>query len=107
MFNRLARMDAGRPVLPALAPAHHNDNRPENHRVAGLRPARPQRLACHWRPDATSGRLECFWQLEPADEVSAEAPGPSLVTTGFMITTALPAVAGSAVTRRQTDGRAA
>ena len=104
MFNKLARIDAGRQILPALAPSHHNDNRPENRRVAS---PRPQRLACHWRPDATSGRLECFWQLEPADEVAAEAPGPSFVTTGFMITAALSAVAGDAVTRRSTDGRAA
>ena len=107
MFSKLARIDAGRQFLPAPAPAHHNDNRPEGRRVAGPRLARPQRLACHWRPDATSGRLECFWQLEPADEVSAEASGPSFVTTGFMITAALSAVAGNAVTRRWTDGRAA
>jgi hypothetical protein len=107
MFSKLARIDAGRRISPAAAHLHHNDNRPDGRGAARLRSARPRRLACHWRPDATSGRLECFWQLEPAEEVSAEAPGPSFVTTGFTITTALPALAGDAVTRRWTDGRAA
>jgi hypothetical protein len=107
MFNKLARIDAGRQILPTPARLHHNDNRPDAHRAAAPRSARPQRLACHWRREATNGRLECFWQLEPADEVSAEAPGPSLVTTDFMITTAFSAGAGNAVTRRWTDGRAA
>jgi hypothetical protein len=103
MFSKLARIDAGRHFLPALAPARHNDNRLDGRRAAARRP----RLPCYWRPGATNGRLECFWQIAPADEVSAEAPGPSFVTPGFMITAALPAVASSAVTRRRTDGRAA
>ena len=65
MLDKLARIDAGRAQLaPAPALAHHNDNHPNRPREA--LPG-PQRLACHWHPAAADGRLQCCWQVEPAD----------------------------------------
>jgi hypothetical protein len=101
MFNKLARIDAGRAQLaPAPVLTHHNDNHPCPR--PALPPfAGPQRLASHWRPATTDGRLECNWQVEPADET--QAPGPSFIlrTTASAALRAL----GNATTT-QTDGRA-
>jgi hypothetical protein len=103
MFIKLAKIDAGRAhVAPAPAFAHQNDNRPDRCREI-MHLVRLQRLACHWRPAATDGRLECYWQIEAADET--ETPGRS-----FVIGTAASAVqraAANAVTRGPADGRAA
>jgi hypothetical protein len=76
MIKNLARIDAFRPhVVPETAPAYRNDNRPGRRLAAAAKSAGRQRLTSHWR--TVSGRLECHWQIEPADETSAEAPGPS------------------------------
>jgi hypothetical protein len=75
MFKNLARIDAFRShVVPdSMAPVYCNDNRPGRRPAAASKPAGQQRLTCHWR--TAGGRLECYWQTEPADD--AEAPGPS------------------------------
>jgi hypothetical protein len=77
MTRNLARIDAFRlHVLPDTAPAYCNDNRPRRRLAAAAKPAAErQRLTSHWRE--CGGRLECHWQIEPADETSAEAPGLS------------------------------
>jgi hypothetical protein len=71
MFNRFAALGAStlgafRRQLPAAARRPSNDNQ----RGASLRPhpAQPLRLGCRWRTNKRTGRPECHWQLEPADE---------------------------------------
>ena len=81
MFKNLAEIGVGRRhVVPEAAPVHCNDNRPNRHLAAVSQQARPHRLTCHWRAAAAGGGLECHWQIEPADETPAEAPGPSCTT---------------------------
>jgi hypothetical protein len=81
MFKGLAELGAGRRhMVPEAAPLHCNDNRSDRRPAAALRQARLQGLTCHWRAAAAGGRLECHWQIEPADEASAEAPRPSCMT---------------------------
>jgi hypothetical protein len=76
MTKNLARIDAfRRRVRPETAPAHRNDNRPSRHFAAVAKPVAGGRLTSHWR--TVGGRLECYWQIESAEETSAEAPGPS------------------------------
>ena len=76
MFKNLARIDAFRPHgVPHTAPAYCNDNRPGRRLAAASKRAERLRPRCHWR--AIGGRLECFWEIERADETPAEAPGPS------------------------------
>src|SRR5438105_12695966 len=74
MFARLAivtgdRCRHGAPVTPAH-PTTIGDRR-----FTGA-PQRARVLVCRWRPGATTGRLECRWQIEPVDETSAEEPEP-------------------------------
>jgi hypothetical protein len=81
MIKNLARIDAFHlRAVPETAPAYCNDNRPRRRLAAAAKPAAGRRLASHWR--TACGRLECYWQIEPADEILAEAPGPSC--TGSM-----------------------
>jgi hypothetical protein len=79
MFARLARLagDRCRHGAP-VTPAHSNNNRPDRRFTSAPQRARRQVLVCRWRPGATTGRLECRWQIEPVDETSAEEPGPML-----------------------------
>ena len=58
-------------VVPVTAPACCNDNHPSRRLAAAAIPAGRQRLTSHWRE--SGGRLECHWQIEPADETSAAA----------------------------------
>ena len=77
MFKNLAKLGAGRrDMVPRAVLSHCNDNRPGRHLRAAMKPARPQRLACHWRA-AVGGGLECHWQIESPDETS---PGQSCTT---------------------------
>jgi hypothetical protein len=81
MFNNLAEIGvARRHVVPDAVPVHCNDNRPDRRPAAVSKRARPQGLTCHWRAAASGGGLECYWQVEPADEASAEPAGPSCTT---------------------------
>jgi hypothetical protein len=76
MIKNLARINAFRlHVLPETAPAYCNDNRPRRRSAAVAKPAGRQRSPSHWA--TVSGRLECHWQIEAADESSAKAPGLS------------------------------
>jgi len=77
MIKNLARIDAFRlHVRPETAPAYCNDNRPRRHLAAAAKPAAGrQRLTSHWHK--SGGRLECRWEIELADESSAEESGPS------------------------------
>ena len=80
MFKVLAELGVGRRhMVPQAAPARCNDNRPERRLAAALKHARPQ-LTCHWGAAAAGGRLECHWEIEPADETTAETPGPRCTT---------------------------
>jgi hypothetical protein len=81
MFKSLAELGAGRRhVVPEAAPSRCNDNRPDRRPAAALQRARPRGLTCHWQAAASGGRLECHWQIEPADETPAEAPEQSSAT---------------------------
>lgn len=81
MFKGLAELGAGRRHrVPQAAPSHCNDNRPDRRLAALSKRARPHGLTCHWHVGAAGGRLECHWQIEPADETSTEAPGQRCTT---------------------------
>ena len=81
MFKELAKLGAGRRhVVPEAVATQSNDNRSDRVLAAASKRARPQGLTCHWRAAAAGGRLECHWQVEPADEAPAEAPGQSCTT---------------------------
>jgi hypothetical protein len=67
-------------MVPEATPAHFNDNRPDRRLAAALKRARPQGRTCHWRAAAAGGRLECHWQIAPADETATETPGQSCTT---------------------------
>jgi hypothetical protein len=104
MFNKIAKLDAGRRrAVPA--PVHHNDNRPDR-RLAAVSP-RPVRPTCRWRAGA-DGRLECHWQIEPSDQTSAEVPRPRFKTCrppGAAWGRQIVFPAGAAVRRGFADGR--
>jgi len=63
-----------------VAPAHSNDNA-KVVGAAGIRRRGRRILACHWRP-TTSGRLECCWQVERANNTSAEEPDQRRMAAG-------------------------
>lgn len=54
-----------------------NDNQPARRRPAGLRPLRRPALVCGWRRVPATGRLECFWRVEPTDAAATAEPGIS------------------------------
>ena len=69
MFNSFAIFHASRRPGPAPALSLCNNNR-----AGPCLPAHagsPQRLACCWRPNAETSRLECHWKLAPAGEIAA------------------------------------
>jgi hypothetical protein len=75
MIKNLAGIDAFRlRLVPDAVPVCCNDNRPGRRLAAAATPVGRQRLTSHW--GRACGRLECYWQIEPADAASAEAPGP-------------------------------
>jgi hypothetical protein len=80
MFAKLARFNGfGRrhAVLSAAKTEYANDNHP-GRRVTAVSPrARRQILVCGWRQVPATGRLECFWQVEPSSAAAAEEPGIS------------------------------
>jgi hypothetical protein len=83
MFAKLARFNGfgRRHALPSAAKtAHANDNHPVRHVTAASPRVRRQILVCGWRQVRATGRLECFWQVEPSGEVVAEEPGISRLT---------------------------
>ena len=75
-FNRFGRRHA---LLSAAKTAYANDNHPGRRTAASPR-ARRQTLVCGWRHVPATGRLECFWQVEPAGAAVAEEPGISRTT---------------------------
>ena len=80
MFAKLARFNGfgrRRALLSAAKTAYANDNRPGRRVTAASPRARRQILVCGWRQVPTTGRLECFWQVEPAGTGVAEEPGIS------------------------------
>jgi hypothetical protein len=82
MFAKLARFSGfGRrhALLSAAKTAYANDNHPGRRTAASPR-ARRQTLVCGWRHVPATGRLECFWQVEPAGAAVAEEPGISRTT---------------------------
>jgi hypothetical protein len=75
MFSNFAKFRAASTAQAAarpFAPTHSNDNA-KIVRAAGVHRRRRPILACHWRPTA-SGRLECCWEVERANNTSAEEP---------------------------------
>ena len=84
MFAKLAQFNGfGRrhALLSAAKTAYANDNHPVR-RVAAASPrTRRPALVCGWRRVLATGRLECFWQVEPAGAAVAEEPGISRTTT--------------------------
>ena len=80
MFAKLARFNGfGRrhAPLPAAKTAYANDNHPGRRPTAVAQRARRQILVCGWRPVPATGRLECFWHVEPSGAAAAEEPGIS------------------------------
>jgi hypothetical protein len=80
MFAKLARFNGfgRRPaLLSAAKTAYANDNHPVRRVTAASLRARRQILVCGWRQVPATGRLECFWQVEPAGAAVAEEPGIS------------------------------
>ena len=83
MFAKLARFNGfGRrlALLSAAKTAFANDNHPVRRVTAASLRARRQILVCGWRQVPATGRLECFWQVEPAGAAAAEEPGISRTT---------------------------
>jgi hypothetical protein len=86
MFAKLARFQGlGRQhaVPSAAMAAPCNDNRPVCRSVTASQLAPRRVLICGWRQVPATGRLECFWQVLPADSAAAEAPGMNWMT-GWM-----------------------
>jgi hypothetical protein len=80
MFAKLAQFnDFGRrhALLPAAKTAYANDNHPVRRVTSALPRARRQILVCGWRQVPATGRLECFWQVEPSGAAVTEEPGIS------------------------------
>jgi|SRR5579864_1536745 len=97
MFAKLARFNGfgrRRALLPAAKTAYANDNHPVRRSDAVAQQARRQILACGWRQVPATGRLECFWHVEPVGAAAAEEPEISRLR-GHM--KRWPAVAAAAV----------
>jgi hypothetical protein len=80
MFAKLARFNGfGRQhaLLSAAKTAYANDNHSGRRPTAVAQRARRQILVCGWRQVPATGRLECFWHVEPAGAAIAEEPGIS------------------------------
>jgi hypothetical protein len=80
MFAKLARFNGfGRrhALLSAAKTAYANDNHSGRRPTAVAQRARRQILVCGWRQVPATGRLECFWHVEPAGAAIAEEPGIS------------------------------
>jgi len=75
-FNSFGRQHA---LLSAAKTASCNDNHPVRRPAAASPRARRQILVCGWRQVPATGRLECFWQVEPAGAAAAEEPGISRI----------------------------
>jgi hypothetical protein len=76
MFSNFVKFRAASAAQAASRPfvrAHSNDNAKIVRVATGLRRRGRPILACHWRP-TTSGRLECCWEVERANNTSAEEP---------------------------------
>jgi hypothetical protein len=73
MFNGLARFDAFHQHGPAPGFPLSNDN-PQSARLP-VRAKPRQRLACCWRPDAETSRLECHWQLSSLSAAGVREQG--------------------------------
>jgi hypothetical protein len=48
-------------------PAYSNDNHPSARHSQAPPGSQRRMLVCRWRLAAESGRLECQWEVEPAD----------------------------------------
>jgi hypothetical protein len=80
MFAKLARFNGfGRrhALLSAAKTAHANDNHPVRRVTAASPRTRRQILVCGWLQVPATGRLECFWQVEPSGAAAAAEPGIS------------------------------
>jgi hypothetical protein len=80
MFAKLARFNGfglRHALLSAAKTAYANDNHPGRRATAAAPRTRRQVLVCGWRQVPATGRLECFWQVEPGGAAAAEEPGIS------------------------------
>jgi hypothetical protein len=78
MFAKLARFNGfGRRHALLSAAKAANDNHPVRRVMAASPRPRRQILVCGWRQVPATGRLECFWHVEPAGASAAEEPGIS------------------------------
>jgi hypothetical protein len=68
MFNRFAAFHDFRRHGPAPALSLSNNNRAGHRQPA--RAGSPQRLACCWRQNRETSRLECRWKLASAGEIA-------------------------------------
>jgi hypothetical protein len=80
MFAKLARFNGfGRrqALLSAAKTAYANDNHPGRRPTAVAQRVRRPILVRGWRQVPATGRLECFWHVEPPGAAVAEEPGIS------------------------------
>jgi hypothetical protein len=73
-FNGFSRRHA---LLSAAKTTNANDNHPVRRVTSASPRARRQILVCGWRQVPATGRLECFWQVEPSGAAAPEEPGIS------------------------------
>jgi hypothetical protein len=80
MFAKLARFNGfvrRHALLSAAKTAYANDNHLGRRVTPAALRARRQILVCGWRQVPATGRLECYWHVEPAGAAVAEEPGIS------------------------------
>jgi hypothetical protein len=80
MFAKLARFNGfGRrqALLSAAKTTYANDNHPGRRPTAVAQRVRRPILVRGWRQVPATGRLECFWHVEPPGAAVAEEPGIS------------------------------
>jgi hypothetical protein len=81
MFAKIAKFPVASVLRAAPRSAglpQSNDNTKIVHIAVALHRRRRPVLACHWRP-IIGGGLECYWDVEPANEAATEEPDQRLV----------------------------
>jgi hypothetical protein len=78
MFAKIAKFPVASVLLVARRSAGLPSNDNTKHTAVALHRRRRPILACHWR-SIIGGGLECYWDVEPANEAAAEEPDQRLI----------------------------